>query len=440
MRATQVESQDLIIFKLSEGCVRTQFSGMRQLALVEVKKVGDYLKSKDKTAQATEIIQFMNNSGEAEWQDFLKVSGNKVYVDTCGPNDVLYVPCGYLTAHKVFGGVGAGRNSADVIGLRVATYSASDLKTAEGLLADRTKHGKTNNIMAEMIRHLETQAPVQESPALLEACPGQNSDQIADHTARATAGSREEDGEEWTAGEEDGERAAAAAQAEGPQQKQQQQQQLEQQQQQGAAAAAEVEASRSSFSRRWASARAAAAASGAGAAAAAAAGGGAKAAAAEPLEQKQQQQQQEQQQQLEQREEQMPSASEHINDNLDGVDMPPAGSGQQDVNIDKPGDGSSAGSNGPVGPGDKAEESTATAMAVDDGIVPEPKIEGVATDETAAPGLAASETAKRTSEEALAGGPGGPATKQAKTGAPMLKATPKGGPRRSVPPESVRRQ
>ena len=66
----------------------------------------------------------------------------KLWLLTVGPDEILYVPAGFLQAHKVV-------NSGNVIGLRIGCLNKSDMTALTLLMASHKLAGQTSRMCDE---------------------------------------------------------------------------------------------------------------------------------------------------------------------------------------------------------------------------------------------------------------------------------------------------
>ncbi len=88
--------------------------------------------------------QWLASANASTLGDFLS-RGYKLWTATLGPKDMLYVPCGFVTTHKVQAG------GTNMIGLRVGVVSKCDESVLKDLAASHSKAGKISLIVNQSI-------------------------------------------------------------------------------------------------------------------------------------------------------------------------------------------------------------------------------------------------------------------------------------------------
>jgi hypothetical protein len=75
--------------------------------------------------------------------EFVKV-GNSLWIATLGPGDLVYLPAGFITTHKV-------NQGSNLIGLRIGVVAKSDGTVMEALKVSHGQAGKTCSIVDQVL-------------------------------------------------------------------------------------------------------------------------------------------------------------------------------------------------------------------------------------------------------------------------------------------------
>ena len=126
------------------GCLRWALEGTRAVALINTAALADYMKGLNISAspKLSDVTSWAINAGEGQLKSFLDSFPSAIKSVTVGAKDMLYVPAGFMTYHRVL-------NGADVVGLRIGTVARADGAMYERLLNDLKQPGLDNLVVEE---------------------------------------------------------------------------------------------------------------------------------------------------------------------------------------------------------------------------------------------------------------------------------------------------
>ena len=120
------------------------------MVLVSAQEITEYLDTKACEAGDPTSIHhapfWLQNADPSALKDFMD-AGNKIWCATVGPLDLIYIPCGYVAAHKVAG-------NTNVVGLRVGVLTKKDEDTLKKVKASHEKSGKVATVISQAMAYI----------------------------------------------------------------------------------------------------------------------------------------------------------------------------------------------------------------------------------------------------------------------------------------------